>query len=159
MFTEEELENETQGEWYLRQLLGSANFTGNRLMHIMSGSLGYQIEHHLYPDLCSNRYPEIAVRVRALCEKYELPYTTGPFPRQIWQATRSIWRLSLPAKKLREANMRRQERGLPRQGAVHSTGSDAPSTPQVAPAPPTTPGILSTPGIASPNSRATAWSN
>ena len=51
VFTEEELENETQGEWYLRQLLGSANFTGGRLMHIMSGSLGYQIEHHLYPDL------------------------------------------------------------------------------------------------------------
>jgi linoleoyl-CoA desaturase len=88
VFTEEELEGETRGEWYLRQLLGSANFTGNRLMHVMSGSLGYQIEHHLFPDLPSNRYPEIAVKVRALCEKYDLPYTTGPFPRQFWQATR-----------------------------------------------------------------------
>ncbi len=117
MFTEEELENETQGEWYLRQILGSANFTGGRLMHIMSGSLGYQIEHHLFPDLPSNRYPEIAVRVRALCEKYELPYTTGPFPRQFWQATRSIWRLSLPARKIREANNKRQDRGLPRSRA------------------------------------------
>jgi linoleoyl-CoA desaturase len=142
VFTEEELENETQGEWYLRQLLGSANFTGGRLMHIMSGSLGYQIEHHLYPDLCSNRYPEIAERVRALCEKYELPYTTGPFPRQFWQATRSIWRLSLPAKKLREANMRRQDRGLPRsRGAVNSTGSDSPDTPQTPPVPANTPGL------------------
>ena len=144
VFTEEQLENETQGEWYLRQLLGSANFTGNRLMHVMSGSLGYQIEHHLYPDLCSNRYPEIAVRVRALCEKYELPYTTGPFPRQFWQATRSIWRLSLPARKLRDANEKRQNRGLPRNwGAVNSTGADAPATPQVAPSPSSTPG---TPG-------------
>ncbi len=142
VFTEEELENETQGEWYLRQLLGSANFTGSRLMHIMSGSLGYQIEHHLYPDLPSNRYPEIAERVRALCEKYELPYTTGPFPRQFWQATRSIWRLSLPAKKLREANMRRQDHGLPRsRGAVNSTGSDTPDTPQTPPVPANTPGL------------------
>jgi linoleoyl-CoA desaturase len=141
VFTEEELENETQGEWYLRQLLGSANFTGNRLMHIMSGSLGYQIEHHLYPDLPSNRYPEIAERVRSLCEKYELPYTTGPFPRQFWQATRSIWRLSLPAKKLREANLRRQELGLPRPGAAKSTGPDKMETPQRPPMPANTPGM------------------
>jgi linoleoyl-CoA desaturase len=141
VFTEEELENETQGEWYLRQLLGSANFTGGRLMHIMSGSLGYQIEHHLYPDLPSNRYPEIAERVRALCEKYELPYTTGPFPRQFWQATRSIWRLSLPAKKLREANQKRQELGLPRPGAAKSTGRDTMETPQRPPMPTNTPGM------------------
>jgi NADPH-dependent stearoyl-CoA 9-desaturase len=96
VFTEEELEHETHAEWYLRQLLGSANFTGGKLMHLMSGQLGYQIEHHLFPDLPSNRYPEIAERVRALCEKYELPYTTGSFPRQFWQSTRSIWKLSLP---------------------------------------------------------------
>jgi fatty acid desaturase len=112
VFTEEELEGESSGEWYLRQLLGSANFTGNRLMHVMSGSLGYQIEHHLFPNLPSNRYPEIAERVRALCEKYDLPYTTGPFPRQFWQATRSIWRLSLPAKEIREREHQRERRGL-----------------------------------------------
>jgi fatty acid desaturase len=96
VFTEEELEHETHAEWYLRQLLGSANFTGGKLMHLMSGQLGYQIEHHLFPDLPSNRYAEIAERVQALCEKYELPYTTGSFPRQFWQSTRSIWKLSLP---------------------------------------------------------------
>ncbi|HWN28991.1 MAG TPA: acyl-CoA desaturase, partial [Actinomycetospora sp.] len=141
VFTEEELESETQGEWYLRQLLASANFTGNRLMHVMSGSLGYQIEHHLYPDLPSNRYPEIQERVLALCEKYDLPYTTGSFPRQFWQATRSIWRLSLPAKKLREASERRQSLGLPRHsGAVPSTGDQTPQTPQTPPAPASTPG-------------------
>ncbi|MCM3848966.1 fatty acid desaturase [Pseudonocardia sp. DR1-2] len=118
VFTEEELEGETRGEWYLRQLLGSANFTGNRLMHVMSGSLGYQIEHHLFPDLPSNRYPEIAVKIRALCEKYDLPYTTGPFPRQFWQATRSIWRLSLPARGIRESEHRRERRGLRRRPAA-----------------------------------------
>ena len=59
-FTEEELEDETRAEWYLRQMLGSANFEGGKLLHIMSGSLGFQIEHHLFPDLPSNRYPEIA---------------------------------------------------------------------------------------------------
>jgi|SRR5579872_3914151 len=95
-FTEEELEGETRPEWYLRQLLGSANFEGGRFLHVMSGSLGYQIEHHLFPDLPSNRYPEIAGRVRQLCEKFDLPYTTGPLWRQYGQTLRTILRLSLP---------------------------------------------------------------
>jgi fatty acid desaturase len=97
-FTEEELENETKAEWYLRQLLGSANFEGGRFLHIMSGSLGYQIEHHLFPDLPSNRYPEIAERVRALCDKFDLPYTTGPLYRQYGQVFRTIAKLALPGR-------------------------------------------------------------
>ena len=95
-FTEEELVGESKAAWYLRQLLGSANFEGSRLLHVMSGSLGYQIEHHLFPDLPSNRYPEIAKRVRALCEKFDVPYTIGPLYRQYGQTLRTILRLSLP---------------------------------------------------------------
>jgi fatty acid desaturase len=95
-FTEEEIEDESRSEWYLRQILGAANFKGGPLLHIMSGNLGFQIEHHLYPDLPSNRYAEIAVRVRELCEKYDLPYTTGPLHRQYGQALRTIIKLSVP---------------------------------------------------------------
>ncbi|MGH3412340.1 MAG: fatty acid desaturase family protein [Marmoricola sp.] len=95
-FTEAELENETRPEWYLRQILGTANFTGGPLLHIMSGNLGYQIEHHLFPDLPSNRYAEISGRVQALCEKYDLPYDTGPLHRQYGQTLRTILKLSLP---------------------------------------------------------------
>ncbi|MDX6274423.1 MAG: NADPH-dependent stearoyl-CoA 9-desaturase [Frankiales bacterium] len=95
-FEEEQLEGETKPEWYLRQLLGSANFQGSRLLHILSGSLGFQIEHHLFPDLPSNRYPQIAERVKALAAKYELPYTTGPLYKQYFQTLRTIWRLALP---------------------------------------------------------------
>jgi NADPH-dependent stearoyl-CoA 9-desaturase len=95
-FTEEELEDETRAEWYLRQMLGSANFKGGPLLHIMSGNLGFQIEHHLFPDLPSNRYAEISVKVRALCEKYDIPYTTGPLHQQYGQALRTIIKLSVP---------------------------------------------------------------
>jgi len=95
-FTEEEIEDETRAEWYLRQILGAANFKGGPLLHILSGNLGFQIEHHLYPDLPSNRYAEISVRVRELCDKYDLPYTTGPLHRQYGQALRTIIKLSLP---------------------------------------------------------------
>jgi linoleoyl-CoA desaturase len=65
-------------------------------MAFMSGNLCYQIEHHLYPDLPSNRYAEIGVRIRQLCEKYDLPYTTGSLHRQYWQTFRTIAKLSLP---------------------------------------------------------------
>ena len=95
-FTEEELENETRAEWYLRQLLGAANFHGSKVLHILSGSLGYQIEHHLYPNLPSNRFPEIAERVQELCRKYDLPYTVGPLHQQYGQTLRTLMRLSLP---------------------------------------------------------------
>ncbi|MGJ6121536.1 acyl-CoA desaturase [Mycolicibacterium sp. Y3] len=99
-FTRQEFEDETPAEWYLRQLLGSANFRAGPLMAFMSGNLCYQIEHHLFPDLPSNRYAEISERVRALCEKYDLPYTTGSLPRQYFQSFWTIVKLALPDKLL-----------------------------------------------------------
>jgi fatty acid desaturase len=95
-FTEEEIEDETRAEWYLRQILGAANFKGGPLLHVMSGNLGFQIEHHLFPDLPSNRYAEISVKVQELCAKYDIPYTTGPLHRQYGQALRTIIKLSVP---------------------------------------------------------------
>ncbi|MDH6288882.1 fatty acid desaturase family protein [Rhodococcus opacus] len=100
-FTVDEYENETRHEWYLRQMLGSANFDSGKVMGFMSGNLSYQIEHHLFPDLPSNRYPEIAVKVRALCEKYDLPYTTGSLAKQYLLALRTIHKLALPDRFLR----------------------------------------------------------
>jgi linoleoyl-CoA desaturase len=77
-------------------MLGSANFKGGPLLHIMSGNLGFQIEHHLFPDLPSNRYAEISEKVQQLCAKYDIPYTTGPLHKQYGQALRTIMKLSLP---------------------------------------------------------------
>lgn len=90
------LEGETKPEWYLRQMLGTANFRAGKVLGFMTGNLCYQIEHHLFPDLPHNRYPEIAERVRALCVTYDLPYTTGPLWRQYLLTVRTICKLSLP---------------------------------------------------------------
>ena len=89
-------DNETRGEWYLRQMLGSANISGSKAMHLMSGNLSHQIEHHLFPDLPSNRYAEVAPKVRALFDKYELNYHTAPMPQQVYSAWHKVVRLSLP---------------------------------------------------------------
>ncbi|WP_280401698.1 fatty acid desaturase family protein [Nocardia carnea] len=90
------VEEESKPEWYLRQMLGTANFDAGPTLAFLSGNLCYQIEHHLFPDLPSNRYAEISHRVRALCEKYDLPYTTGPLLRQYLLTLRTIHKLALP---------------------------------------------------------------
>ncbi len=95
-FTEEELENESRGGRYVRQLLGSCNLDGGRLFHLMTGHLSFQIEHHLFPALPSNRYREIAPRVRAVCERYGLPYSSGPLGRQYLSASKKIVRFAFP---------------------------------------------------------------
>jgi linoleoyl-CoA desaturase len=95
-FTEEEAENETRGQWYFRQLLGSANLTGGKLFHVMSGNLSHQIEHHLFPDIPAHRYAEISVEVREICERYGLPYNSGPLHKQFGTVVRKIVKLALP---------------------------------------------------------------
>jgi NADPH-dependent stearoyl-CoA 9-desaturase len=95
-FTEEEVEGETAGGWYVRQLIGAANIDGSPLFHIMSGNLSFQVEHHLYPDMPSSRYHQIAPRVREICERYELPYNTGPLRKQFGSVQRTLLRLAFP---------------------------------------------------------------
>ncbi|MGZ5376478.1 MAG: fatty acid desaturase family protein [Mycobacterium sp.] len=101
-FTKTDMVGETKGQWYLRQMLGSANFEAGPALRFMSGNLCHQIEHHLYPDLPSNRLHEISTRVRQLCDKYDLPYTTGSFLVQYGKTWRTIAKLSLPDQWLRD---------------------------------------------------------
>jgi NADPH-dependent stearoyl-CoA 9-desaturase len=95
-FTTSSIEGETRGEWYLRQMVGSANISGSNAVHLMTGNLSHQIEHHLFPDLPSNRYAEIAPKVRDLMDRYELRYVTGPLHQQVASAWKQVIRLSLP---------------------------------------------------------------
>ncbi|MFV0496017.1 fatty acid desaturase family protein [Mycobacterium sp.] len=98
------IDGETRGQWYLRQMLGSANISGNAFLHFMTGNLSFQIEHHLYPDLPSNRYQEIAPKVQEIFERYGLTYTTGPLPRQVASAWKTVFRLALPNDFLRRVD-------------------------------------------------------
>jgi fatty acid desaturase len=95
-FGQEETDDETRGGFYVRQLLGAANIDGRPLFHVISGNLGYQVEHHLYPDMPSTRYAEIAPRVKDICARYDLPYNTGPFGKQLGGVQRTILRLAFP---------------------------------------------------------------
>jgi NADPH-dependent stearoyl-CoA 9-desaturase len=100
-FSEEEVAGETRGGWYVRQLLGAANIDGGPLFHLLAGNLSFQVEHHLFPDMPSSRYAEIAPRVRDICRRYGLPYNTGPLHRQLGTVHRTILRLAFPGGRVR----------------------------------------------------------
>ncbi len=100
-FSEEEVADESRGGFYVRQLLGAANIDGGPLFHLLAGNLSFQVEHHLFPDMPSSRYAEIAPRVREICNRYGLPYNTGPLHRQLGTVHRTILRLALPGGRVR----------------------------------------------------------
>ena len=124
-FTESVLEDETKPEWYLRQMLGTANIEAGPVLAFMTGNLCFQIEHHIFPDLPSNRYREIAARVRALCVTYDLPYTTGSLLRQYLLTVRTICKLALPDWLLSASSHDAPETASERR--FHSTTKQTPS--------------------------------
>jgi fatty acid desaturase len=97
-------EDESRGEWYVRQMLGSADISGSRFMHLMTGNLSHQIEHHCFPDLPSNRYFEIAREVEDLFQRYGLSYNARPLVPQVASAWHRVLRLSFPNGWLEETN-------------------------------------------------------
>jgi fatty acid desaturase len=86
------LEDETRAEWYLRQMAGSANIEGGPTLSLWTGNLDHQIEHHLFPDCPSMRLRDVATEVRDLCDRYDLPYVTGPLHRQFGNVVARVWK-------------------------------------------------------------------
>lgn len=89
-------DNESKGDWYVRQILGSSNIKGSKLFHFLTGNLSHQIKHHIFPDMPAHRYASIAPQVQALCQKYDLSYNTGNFGRQFTQVLKRIYHFSKP---------------------------------------------------------------
>ena len=125
--------DESRGHWYLRQMLGSANISGSKLMHLMTGNLSHQIEHHIYPDLPSNRYAEISREVQEIFQRYGLSYNARPLVRQVASAWHKVFRLSLPNGWLAETSWRNAPRQLKQLGRMALGKATAP-TPRALPA-------------------------
>ncbi|TKC99577.1 fatty acid desaturase family protein [Polyangium fumosum] len=65
----------SRAEFFVRQVIGSTNFqTGGDLVDYAHLWLNYQIEHHLFPDIPMLKYRQVQPKVKALCEKYGIPY-------------------------------------------------------------------------------------
>ncbi|MEA3352777.1 MAG: fatty acid desaturase [Campylobacterota bacterium] len=67
--------HKTQGEYYLRQIMGSVNYnTGTDLIDFGHGFLNYQIEHHLFPNMPHSFYQKMQPIVKEICKKHNLEY-------------------------------------------------------------------------------------
>ena len=56
-------------------MLTTSNFARkNKVLSWYIGGLNYQIEHHLFPHVCSIHYPEISYIVEETANKYGIPY-------------------------------------------------------------------------------------
>lgn len=67
--------HKTQGEYYLRQIMGSVNYnTGSDFIDFMHGFLNYQIEHHLFPNMPLSFYQEMQPLVKEVCKKHNIEY-------------------------------------------------------------------------------------
>ncbi len=95
-FEMDNTDNETRAEWYLRQIRGSSNFSGTEWLHILSGNLSHQIEHHLFPDMPANRYAEAAPKIKALCAEYGIHYNEASFMKQFASVWVRLAKNSLP---------------------------------------------------------------
>ncbi len=61
--------------WAANQMMNTANFAPKaRLFSWYVGGLNYQIEHHLFPNICHVHYRKISAIVRETAFEYNLPY-------------------------------------------------------------------------------------
>ncbi|HIQ47798.1 MAG TPA: fatty acid desaturase [Sulfurovum sp.] len=67
--------SKSQGEFYLRQIMGSVNYnTGSDFIDFLHGFLNYQIEHHLFPNMPLSYYQKMQPIVKEICKKHNLEY-------------------------------------------------------------------------------------
>ncbi|AWV88341.1 fatty acid desaturase family protein [Bradymonas sediminis] len=61
--------------WLVHQMATTADFAqDNKFLCWYIGGLNFQIEHHLFPRICSIHYPDIASIVRQTAREYGVPY-------------------------------------------------------------------------------------
>jgi len=74
------------GEFYLRQIISSVNFSaGSDMIDYPHGWLNYQIEHHLFPSLSMLSYRRAMPRVKEICKKHQIPYIQQNVFIRLWK--------------------------------------------------------------------------
>ncbi len=64
-----------ENNWAVHQLRTTANFANkSRLFSWFIGGLNYQIEHHLFPNICHVHYRHISKIVKETAKEYNVPY-------------------------------------------------------------------------------------
>jgi len=68
-----------ENDWAIHQLNTTMNFSPNsKFLTWYLGGLNYQVEHHLFPDICHVHYPNLSKVVSETCKEYGIPYLMHP---------------------------------------------------------------------------------
>src|SRR5690554_1243840 len=68
-------QNMIDNHWVIHEMFTTNNFArNNKVLSWFIGGLNYQIEHHLFPRICSVHYPEISLIVEEVANEYGIPY-------------------------------------------------------------------------------------
>jgi len=72
--------------WAIHQMLTTADFSPNsRIFSWYIGGLNYQIEHHLFPNICHVHYRKLSHIVKETAREFGIPYNVQPnFIRAVW---------------------------------------------------------------------------
>lgn len=71
--------NIIENDWAMHQLNTTVNFArGNKLLSWYVGGLNFQVEHHLFPNICHVHYPEISKIVEQTAKEFNVPYLCSP---------------------------------------------------------------------------------
>lgn len=64
-----------ENNWAVHQMHTTTNFAQkNRLLSWYVGGLNFQVEHHLFPNVCHVHYPMLAPIVKATAHEFGVPY-------------------------------------------------------------------------------------
>lgn len=79
-----------ENHWLVHEMVTTSNFARrNKLLSWYIGGLNYQIEHHLFPHICSIHYPKISPIVEQTAKEYGIPYNLHD---TFYEAVRSHYR-------------------------------------------------------------------
>lgn len=64
-----------QADWAVNQLFTTANFAPKaKFFSWFVGGLNFQVEHHLFPNICHVHYPKLSKIVEETAKEFNLPY-------------------------------------------------------------------------------------
>lgn len=72
-------------EYLWLQTSSTLNYRVGCIGRLLCSGLQYQIEHHLFPELCHVHYPKVSKVVREFCLQHDLPYRTYAWDVILWK--------------------------------------------------------------------------
>lgn len=90
-----------ENNWAIHQLQTTSNFAPkSRIFYWLIGGLNYQVEHHLFPNICHVHYKKISKIVRETAEEFGVPYYSEPtFFSALRSHGRMLKKLGMPPEK------------------------------------------------------------